>query len=109
MAKVATAQDDSDDRVICIYTDDFRDTEDILRVLSELVATGMVKPGKPIYYKADAFTLLNIKSANAGYYGLQASLYSSHDMLASASVTKSKAKPQKKQSKLNFAAKRPYH
>ena len=42
---------------------------------------GLVKDGlKPIYYKAEAYSLLGIGSDNP--YGLKASLYSSKDVLA---------------------------
>lgn len=43
----------------------------------------MVNPRlKPIYYKADAYTYLNIYKTSAAEYGLQASMYSSQKLLA---------------------------
>ncbi|KAF2835660.1 DUF1917-domain-containing protein [Patellaria atrata CBS 101060] len=86
-AKIATIGPDRDPaggRLICIYTKDFSDVDDVRRVLNELVLMGLVKADAPrgIYYKADALTHLGIESGND--YGLQASLYSSKDMLAAA-------------------------
>lgn len=40
--------------------------------------------GRSIYYKSDAFTYLDLYSATANQYGLQASLYNSQKMLATA-------------------------
>lgn len=87
-AKVAT--DDGSGsvspRLICIYTEDFSDKEDVKRVLEGLVGMGLVKRRGPmgeergIYYKADAFTYLGIDSKNE--WGLKASLFSSKDVLA---------------------------
>jgi hypothetical protein len=56
-AKVAPFDKDEDpqgrrDRLICIYTKDFSDIEDIVRVLRELKKLGMVETrGKRLYYK----------------------------------------------------------
>lgn len=86
-AKVATDQGGSGERLICVYTKDFRDERDVLRVLNELVSLGLVySGGKGIYYKSDAYTYLDIYAKNAADYGLQASVYSSQKMLAAASV-----------------------
>ncbi|KAK7183357.1 hypothetical protein PSPO01_10606 [Paraphaeosphaeria sporulosa] len=82
-AKVAPDEGKPGERLICIYTKDFKDKNDVLRVLRELVSIGVVNPKlKPIYYKADAYTYLNIYKASAGDYGLQASTYSSQKLLA---------------------------
>ena len=73
-------------RLICIYTEDFSDMEDVRRVLKRLVGMGLVNGKGPwgeernIYYKADAFTHLGIDSKND--WGLKASLFSSRDVLA---------------------------
>ena len=89
-AKVAT--DDGDEsrtqRLICIYTEDFSDKEDVQRVLSELKELGLVKDNPSstgsgsnkgvIYYKCDAYTYLDITSDNE--YRLKASMYNSRDM-----------------------------
>lgn len=69
---------------VCIYTKDFRDEDDVLRVLQELEELDLLRHGRSIYYKSDAFTYLDLYSATASKYGLQASLYTSHKMLAAA-------------------------
>lgn len=68
-------------RVICIYTKDFSDLDDVKRVLERLVELGLVKRTDPrgIFYKADAFTELGITSGND--WGLKPSLYASRDLL----------------------------
>ncbi|WEW59925.1 hypothetical protein PRK78_005407 [Emydomyces testavorans] len=88
-AKVATKPDDevlSRPRLICVYTKDFQDKEDIRRVLLKLVDLGLVSKGRgssarSIYYKCDAYTHLDIKGGNP--WGLKPSMYSSSDILAS--------------------------
>lgn len=77
-AKVAT----SGAPVICIYTKDFRDVDDVRRVLEELLTMGLVKPGKVIAYKPDTYTYLDIYKANAEMYGLRASLYTSSKLFS---------------------------
>ncbi|KAJ6111811.1 hypothetical protein N7523_007872 [Penicillium sp. IBT 18751x] len=80
-AKVATDDGSGQERLICVYTRDFSDKVDVKRVLKTLVATGLVdKEPRPIYYKCDAYTYLDIKSKND--YGLKASLFSSKDVLS---------------------------
>ncbi|KAF2739402.1 DUF1917-domain-containing protein [Polyplosphaeria fusca] len=64
-AKVATDDGKNDGRLICVYTKDFRDTNDVRRVLQELDSLGLARQ-------------------NCGRNGLQASIYSSQKMLASA-------------------------
>lgn len=44
----------------------------------------LLPQGRSIYYKSDAFTYLDLYSATANKYGLQASLYTSQKMLAAA-------------------------
>lgn len=79
-AKVATDDGSGQARLICVYTEDFSDMEDVKRVLMTLVEKGLVdEEARPIYYKCDAYTHLDIKSNNA--YGLKASLFSSRDIL----------------------------
>lgn len=94
LAKVATDQGNSTERLICVYTRDFRDTDDVLRVLKELVTMGIVRSEKCIYYKSDAYTYLHLYSRNAPDYGLQASAFSSQSMLAAEKRSKAKATPQ---------------
>ncbi|KAE8350724.1 hypothetical protein BDV28DRAFT_150671 [Aspergillus coremiiformis] len=79
-AKVATDEGSGMVRLLAIYTRDFEDGEDVRRVLERLVELGLVRKGeKPIYYKSDAYTYLEIMSNNS--YGLRASLFSSRDVL----------------------------
>ena len=67
-------------RLICVYTHDFGDVEDVKRVVSKLVDIGLVGKGpRSVYYKSDAFTHLEINSKNE--YGLKASMYSSREVL----------------------------
>ncbi|KAK3335282.1 hypothetical protein B0T19DRAFT_4045 [Cercophora scortea] len=69
-----------DERVICVYTKDFTDVEDVKRVLLALAELGVVgKAG--IKYKCDAYTYLGIysKRSGVGWSGLKASLYDSCD------------------------------
>ena len=79
-AKVAAndGAGDSRARLICIYTLDFADKEDVKTVLQCLDRMGELSPDKAIYYKADAFTHLEINSGNA--WGLKPSLYGSRDV-----------------------------
>ncbi|KAF2747164.1 DUF1917-domain-containing protein [Sporormia fimetaria CBS 119925] len=85
-AKVATDQGNSGNRLICIYTKDFRDKQDVLRILQELERMGLVGRGRGIYYKTDVYTYLDIYGKNAEDYGLRASLYSSQNLLAAANA-----------------------
>lgn len=81
-AKVATddGTGEAGARMIAVYTRDYEDKEDVRRVLRKLVDLGLVKEDqRPIYYKCDAFTYLEIKSRNS--YGLKASMFSSRDVL----------------------------
>jgi len=57
-AKVAPDEGKPHDRLICVYTKDFRDQEDVRRVLREMISLGIVSEARPIYYKSDAYTLL---------------------------------------------------
>lgn len=85
-AKVATDSGNHGGRLICVYTKDFSDKEDIRRVLVKLIDLGLVPSGKeggtgrPIYYKCDSYTYLDIKSGNQ--WGLKPSMHSSTDILA---------------------------
>jgi len=80
-AKVAPrGHEDRQSRLICIYTKDFTDTNDVARVLSKLRDLGLVSMrGKSIYYKCDAYTYLGLTSGNE--YNIKASLYNSADIL----------------------------
>ena len=80
-AKVASddGSGDSKSRLICIYSEDFSDREDVKRVLLALRRMGLVTGDRGIYYKTDAFTWLEINGGNQ--WGLKASLYASKDVL----------------------------
>ncbi|KAK3709943.1 hypothetical protein LTR37_010562 [Vermiconidia calcicola] len=65
--------------LICVYTYQFTDMEDVRRVLEALVDLGVCNKSKPIYYKCDAYTYLGLNSDNA--YNIRASLYSSKEVL----------------------------
>ncbi|KAL1853649.1 hypothetical protein Daus18300_011684 [Diaporthe australafricana] len=82
----------SKERLVCIYTYDFRDKDDIARVLHRLRQLELVRDratGKPIYYKADAFTHLGIGYGNP--WGMRASLYNSRDIFAYLKAKEGKA------------------
>ena len=84
-------------RVICIYTNDFTDLDDIARVVRKLKDLGLVDTrGKPIWYKCgqsisnahpslpltsetDAYTYLGLGSGNP--YEIRPTMYSSAEML----------------------------
>ena len=81
-AKVATGDEDDgkSERLICVYTEDFSNIQDVKRVLKELKRLKLVSgaaDGRSIYYKCDAYTYLEIFSANE--YKLKASMYNSKD------------------------------
>ncbi|KAJ5797723.1 uncharacterized protein N7503_007019 [Penicillium pulvis] len=81
-AKVAadTGSGSGQSRLICVYTPDFEDKKDVKEVLLMLQDHGLFEPREgPIFYKCDAYTLLEITSKNE--YGLKASMYSSRDLL----------------------------
>jgi hypothetical protein len=90
-AKIAIKSSGGDDsaRLICIYTKDFDDKSDLQRVLLELQKMGLLPQDtrRSIYYKCDAYTHLEIMSGNE--YGLQASLYSSKEILKESTPAKS--------------------
>ena len=84
-AKVATDDGSQNARLICIYTPDFGDKEDVKRVLERILAMGLcnrngaIGEGKAIYYKADAYTYLELMRGNE--FGLKTSLFSSRELL----------------------------
>lgn len=43
-------------RVICVYTKDFKDTDDLSRVIKKMKDLGLVQVAKPIYYKCGKFS-----------------------------------------------------
>lgn len=78
-AKVATDDGSENRRLICVYTEDFTDEEDVRRVVDKMRELHLTKAEQGIYYKCDAYTYLNIMSGND--YKLKASMYSSKEML----------------------------
>jgi len=64
--------------VICVYTRDFTDVEDVKRVLQELARLKLV-PAWGIKYKSDAYTHLEIYARNE--WGLPPTIYDSKDMM----------------------------
>jgi hypothetical protein len=78
-AKVATDNGSDRQRLICVYTEDFADEKDVQRVLDKMQELNLIKGEQGIYYKCDAYTYLDIMSGND--YKLQASMYSSKEML----------------------------
>lgn len=94
-AKVATDDGNPNkSRLICVYTENFGNKEDVKRVLGRLHAIGLCNrngafgEGQAIYYKADAYTHLDIMGGNE--WGLKASLYSSRNLLAEGMLTETK-------------------
>jgi len=68
--------------LICVYTYDFTDEADVRRVLNVLVGLelGFCRAdSRPIYYKCDAYTYLEIESGNR--FDIRASLWSSDEVL----------------------------
>lgn len=79
--------------MICIYTKDFTDLEDVTRVCKRLKSLGVID--KPIHYKCgtepvailqgrlltitEAYTKLGLERGNQ--YGIKPSMYSSTDIL----------------------------
>lgn len=86
-AKVATAMGNDPDkaRLICVYTEDFGDKDDVKRVVERLYAMGLCSrsggtgEARVVYYKADVYTHLEVEGGNP--WGLKPSLYSSREIL----------------------------
>ena len=81
-AKVATddGTGNRNARLICVYSEDFGAKKDVRRVLERMVALGLTREERGIYYKADALTWLDISSGNE--WGLRPSMYSSKEVLS---------------------------
>ena len=79
-SKAATYTDIDPVNLICVYTYDFSDMDDVRRVLENLFELGVChSDGKPIYYKCDAYTYIGIESNNK--FKLRASLFSSKEVV----------------------------
>ena len=62
-AKVAPDSNDGRDRLICIYTKDFNDIEDVTRVIRKMKNLGLVDcRGRPLYYKCGQYEFLGRRS-----------------------------------------------
>ncbi|KAH8592366.1 hypothetical protein B0O99DRAFT_244535 [Bisporella sp. PMI_857] len=68
------------ERLVCIYTKDFTDIEDVTRVARRMKDLGLIEAKKAIYYKCDAYTYLGIARDNQ--WDIKPSLYSSKDILS---------------------------
>ncbi|KAI1826302.1 hypothetical protein F4861DRAFT_537153 [Xylaria intraflava] len=64
-------------RLICVYTADFSDRADVIRVARKLKQLGLAS--ETLYYKPDAFTYLGIASSNP--WRIKASLYDTKVLL----------------------------
>lgn len=97
-AKVSTKLNGKSDstHVVCVYAQNFDDQADVKRILKELVRLSVAAavPGplirsdrnaqKQIYFKADAYTWLDIMGDNE--YKLKASMYSTASLLTKEDV-----------------------
>ncbi|KAK6000855.1 hypothetical protein QM012_003580 [Aureobasidium pullulans] len=88
--------------LVCVYTTDFSDLDDVRRVLEELIELGLAPRAADgaIYYKTDAYTYLNIDSSNS--YGLKASLYSSKDIIGLSKTARQPPPSKRKQQTLTI-------
>jgi hypothetical protein len=68
-AKVAPEGGDSRDRLICIYTKDFNDMEDVTRVVRKMKDLGLIDTReRSIYYKCGQYDIAyNLNIADMGY------------------------------------------
>ena len=57
-AKVAPDNGQGRDRLVCVYTNDFNDVEDVTRVIVKMKTLGLVEPSKALYYKCGKRTAL---------------------------------------------------
>lgn len=82
-AKVATKPEfegANNRRLICVYTKDFADKEDLRNIVIKLENMGLVTRERPIYYKSDAYTWLDISTSNR--WGIKPTMHSSTEILA---------------------------
>lgn len=93
-AKIATDTDKKEDdgiRVICVYTADFTDESEVRRVCRSLNDLGLIPTERSIWYKADAYTYLNINRDNK--YNIPPTSYSSKDILTTGNPSKGTKRP----------------
>ncbi|KAI2469154.1 DUF1917-domain-containing protein [Annulohypoxylon bovei var. microspora] len=71
------------ERLICVYTADFSDTNDVKRVAEKLKQLGLVQAhSRPLYYKPDVYTYLGIAHGNP--WEIRASIYDTTSILKKA-------------------------
>jgi hypothetical protein len=72
-AKVETRVESGKERLICVYTKDFRDKDDVARVLNRMRELELVRPGgRQIYYKSGQLLVLQRLVPGLGaYHGSQ--------------------------------------
>ncbi|KAH8774343.1 hypothetical protein F5883DRAFT_659023 [Diaporthe sp. PMI_573] len=78
-AKISPREVPDRHRLVCVYTRDFNDKDDVARVLRRLKELDLVRQ-KQICYKTDAFTYLGINSDNK--LGLDVGRYRSNEIFA---------------------------
>ncbi|KAK2613118.1 hypothetical protein N8I77_000047 [Diaporthe amygdali] len=78
-AKISPREEPDRHRLVCVYTRDFNDTDDVARVLKRLKELDLVRQ-KQICYKTDAFAHLGINQDNN--LGLDAGQYRSNEIFA---------------------------
>lgn len=78
-AKISPREDPDRHRLVCVYTHDFNDKDDVARVLKRLKELGLVRQ-RQICYKTDAFSHLGIKKDNK--LGLDVGKYQSDEIFA---------------------------
>ncbi|KAI0098846.1 hypothetical protein GGR51DRAFT_576834 [Nemania sp. FL0031] len=71
------------ERLICVYTENFSDVQDVTRVARRLKQLGLVRT-RPLYYKPDAYTYLGIASGNP--WEIKASIYDTRSLLGKRGV-----------------------
>ena len=70
-----------DSHAICVYTHDFDDWDDVERVLKELETLGLLQEAnkKPVLYKNDAFSLLDLDRGNE--YGMATVMWDANEVM----------------------------
>ncbi|KAG6364049.1 hypothetical protein INS49_009152 [Diaporthe citri] len=82
-AKISPREEPDRQRLVCVYTRDFNDKDDVARVLNQLKELGLVREEqkKQICYKTDAFTYLGVNS-DSKKIGLEVGKYQSNEIFA---------------------------
>ncbi|KAI0389347.1 DUF1917-domain-containing protein [Xylariaceae sp. FL0594] len=79
-AKVAAKPnvEEKPERLICVYTENFANRADVVRVAEKLKQLGLLRR-KPLYYKPDAYTYLGIASGNP--WNIRPTIYDTASLL----------------------------